>query len=237
MILPQSIMILEDELITKRYLTDLLTHFNVSDIVCYDNALDAKNAFKKNSYEMVLVDININGPIDGISFSRELLQTQNVPIVFITAHSDAQTLKEVVELAPFGFITKPFTSKDIEVTLQIAYQRFLSYKNVMARSSRQNEHHIVQINQKFYYEKGKGLLYHNGETVKLNQKQKKLIEILVKNIDNVVSYETLSYEIWGSDMTETSSLRTLVYTTRKMLPELSISAYSKMGYVLETDKD
>ncbi|MBT8348995.1 MAG: DNA-binding response regulator, partial [Sulfurovum sp.] len=61
--LPQNVVIVEDEVITQRYLQDILTHSDVNVSGCFDNALDTLEALKQNiNCEMILMDINIKGP-------------------------------------------------------------------------------------------------------------------------------------------------------------------------------
>jgi len=69
--------------------------------------------------------------------------------------------------------------------------------------------------------------------VDLNTKQKLLIELLVKNINNVVSFETLEFNIWQDEEVSRSSLRTLVYSIRKLLPNFPLKTYSKKGYYIQ----
>ena len=97
---------------------------------CFDNATDTIEALKNIDCDMILMDINIKGPIDGIQLARKILETYTLPIVFITAHNDDATLEELLELAPYGFIGKPFSSKEILVTLKIAYKRYLIHTEV-----------------------------------------------------------------------------------------------------------
>ena len=130
MALPQNIIIVEDEAITQRYLQDILSNNHVNVSGCFDNASDTLEALKNIDCDLILMDINIKGPVDGIQLSKKILETYTLPIVFITAHNDDATLEELLELAPYGFIGKPFSSKEILVTLKIAYKRYLIHSEV-----------------------------------------------------------------------------------------------------------
>jgi DNA-binding winged helix-turn-helix (wHTH) protein len=72
--------------------------------------------------------------------------------------------------------------------------------------------------------------------VKLNKKQIELLGILVKNINHIVHYDILVNSIWEDDNIADSALRTLIYSLRKLLPDLPIISYSKMGYMLATEE-
>ena len=231
MILPNNIVIVEDEVITQRHLLDIFDQLNVNVSGCFSSAKTTLLKLKEIPVDLILMDINIKGAMDGIQLAREILRQRHVPIVFITAHTDDATVEELLELAPYGFIGKPFSSKDIIVSLQIAYKRYLTYaKNVSTQKKTQAS--TLVINAKYYYAKQEGALYENGTAVKLNLKQTQLLSILVKNINKTVEYNILIYHLWGEGKVADSALRTLVYSIRKILPDFPIVSHSKVGYML-----
>jgi DNA-binding response OmpR family regulator len=185
---------------------------------------------------MILMDINIKAALDGIQLARETLNTYTLHIVFITAHNDTETFQEVLDLSPYGFISKPFSAKDIEVAVQLAYKRFLVYKTDNNKSV-QTEVALgnVIISEAYTYSCTEHKLYHKEQFIKLNIKQNKLLEILSKSLNNIVTYDIIISAIWGDEMISDSALRTLVYTLRKNLPDLPIISHSKLGYSLSTN--
>jgi len=98
--------------ITQRFLKDIFDQHETEVVGCFDNALDLLARIAELECDMMLMDINIKGAMDGIQLARKLLEKYTFPIVFITAHNDDETVEETLELSPFGFISKPFTSKD-----------------------------------------------------------------------------------------------------------------------------
>ena len=232
--LPSNVIIVEDEVITQRYLQDILSNSNVSVTGCFDNATDTLEGLKSIDCDMILMDINIKGSTDGIQLARKILETYTFPVVFITAHNDDATLEELLELAPYGFISKPFSSKEVVTTLKIAYKRYLIHSEV-ARVKTNEENTDIIINKYYRYSLDSSALYYDGQIVKLNNKQNKLLEILSKNINNTVGYEILISHLWGDDDSiADSTLRTLVYSVRKLLPDLPIVSHSKVGYSLQS---
>ena len=233
--LPSRVMIVEDELMAQRHLKNILQSLHVEVCCIYDTAIRARTALHKECCEMILMDININGPEDGIQLTRSILQQYNIPVVFISAYSDSETLQEVMELSPYGFITKPFSAKDVEVALGIAYSRFhadrFKASSSAGTNSREEEETIV-IGPAYRFHPATRTLYRNGEIVRLNKKQLRLIEILVKHANQIVDYGTIVQAIWPDGVVAESSLRTLVYSVRKLLPDFPIESHSKMGYAL-----
>ena len=231
--LPQNIVIVEDEVITQRYLQDILVNNNMNVSGCFDNASDTLEALKNINCDMILMDINIKGSMDGIQLSKKILEKYTFPIVFITAHNDDATLEELLELAPYGFISKPFSSKEILVTLKIAYKRYLIHSEV-SKVKTSDEPTDIVINDYYTYSRNVSVLYYDGQAIKLNKKQGQLLEILSKNINHTVEYDTLISQLWGDETVADSTLRTLVYSVRKLLPDLPIFSHSKVGYSLQT---
>jgi len=233
--LPKNIVIVEDEVITQRYLQDILGQYEVNVSGCFDNASDTIEALKSIHCDMILMDINIKGPVDGIQLSKKILETYTLPIIFITAHNDDATLEELLELAPYGFIGKPFSSKEVLTTLKIAYKRYLIHTEVF-RVKTSDESSDIVINAYYSYSRTLSVLYYDGEAVKLNKKQSMLLEVLSQNVNNTVGYDALISHLWEDDSVADSTLRTLVYSVRKLLPDLPIVSHSKVGYSLEAKR-
>lgn len=231
--LPENIVIVEDEVITQRYLQDIFAQQKVTVSGCFDNAEETLEALKSIDCDMILMDINIKGPVDGIQLAKKILETHTLPVIFITAHNDDATLEELLELAPYGFIGKPFSSKEILVTLRIAYKRYLIHTAVSKVSPPSEATADILINEYYAYSQTLSQLYYDGEAVKLNKKQSMLLEILSKNVNHTVAYEAIISYLWEDHSISDSALRTLVYSVRKLLPDLPIVSHSKVGYSLQ----
>ena len=229
MIFPEQIMIVEDEAITQRYLKEILQEKGVREIDCCDNAEDTMKMLREKTYQLILMDINIKGNIDGIQLARMILDKYILPIIFISAYSDDETLEDVLELSPYGFITKPFSSKEVYVTLNIAYKRFLTYE--VKNTNYYSDPNIV-LNESYTFSLETSMLYDNGKVIKLNVKQNIFLEILARNINHTVSFEAIILSVWNGESVSDSTLRTLVYNIRKLAPRLALHSYSKKGYYL-----
>ncbi|PHS41799.1 MAG: hypothetical protein COB07_01795 [Sulfurovum sp.] len=234
--LPENIVIVEDEVITQRYLQDIFAQHKVNVSGCFDNAAETLEALKSINCDMILMDINIKGPVDGIQLAKKILETHPLPVIFITAHNDDATLEELLELAPYGFIGKPFSSKEVLVTLRIAYKRYLIHSEASRIAPPSEEATDIVINEYYRYSQTLSLLYYDREAIKLNKKQGMLLEILSKNVNTTVAYEAIISYLWDDNSISDSALRTLVYSVRKLLPDLPIVSHSKVGYSLQATR-
>ena len=116
--LPQSIIIIEDEVITQQYIAEILTNESIEVLAYFDNAKDTLINMPELSPDIIIMDINLAGPMDGITLAREILNKRKIPIIFVTAYSDNITREEVSELDDCGFIAKPFRSEEIIHTVK-----------------------------------------------------------------------------------------------------------------------
>src|SRR5262245_45300216 len=73
--------------------------------------------------DLVLMDIRLAGHLDGVETADRLRTFLNIPIVYLTAHSDAETLKRAKQTEPFGYILKPFEERDLTTQIEIALYR------------------------------------------------------------------------------------------------------------------
>ena len=117
--------------------------------------------------------------------------------------------------------------------MKIAYKRYLIHSEV-SKVKTSDEPTDIIINDYYTYSRNVSVLYYDGQAIKLNKKQGQLLEILSKNINHTVEYDTLISQLWEDDTVADSTLRTLVYSIRKLLPDLPIVSHSKVGYSLQS---
>jgi two-component system, response regulator PdtaR len=74
----------------------------------------------QNKPDLVLMDINIQGDVDGISTAMMIKKGFNIPVVYLTSHSEGPVLERAKETKPDGFIIKPFDDNDLRVAIELA---------------------------------------------------------------------------------------------------------------------
>lgn len=119
-----KILIVEDEGIQAMALEDTLTRsgYNIAGVV--DNATDAQKVMANNAVDLVILDVNIKGELDGIETGRELKKQKDVAIVFLTAYVDSPTRSRAEEIKPDAFLTKPYReSKLLDVIESVLTNR------------------------------------------------------------------------------------------------------------------
>ena len=130
----QSIFIVEDEIITARSIAEniKLLGYKVAGIATTSSK--AISQILKTRPDLVLMDILLkNSEHDGIDAAKIIHQQSDVPIVYLTAHSDETTLERAKITTPFGYILKPYTKKDLQISLKMALYKHNREREVVRR--------------------------------------------------------------------------------------------------------
>lgn len=117
-----KILVVEDEAITALNLKLDLEDLGYEVIDPVDNGKDAIEKAKENFPDIVLMDINIKGDMNGIEASEEISEL-GIPIIFLTANTDDYTAFEALKTAPYGYLSKPYTIKDLELTIGMVLRK------------------------------------------------------------------------------------------------------------------
>jgi len=114
------ILIVEDDNIIAK-VTDWRLK-NLGYTVCgrASTSAEAMDLVRKLHPDLVLMDINIGGEVDGIDTALMIKEEFNIPIIYITSHSEGPTLERAKRSKPDGFILKPFEDADLRVAIELA---------------------------------------------------------------------------------------------------------------------
>lgn len=122
-----KILIVEDEAIAAMGLQELLIEFGYPNVMIVNNAGDALAFFKKNTPDLVLLDINLEGSeIDGISLAEQFNGISRVPIIFLSAYNNSQYLQRAKQVKPSSYLLKPYTEQQLSIALDMAIGTFSS---------------------------------------------------------------------------------------------------------------
>jgi|GEM_PF-531218 YesN/AraC family two-component response regulator len=132
-------LIIEDERLVARHLAQLLEEegYQVCAIVS-----DGETAIKKiiECYpELILMDIRIKGEIDGIEVAEHIRLLYDIPIIYLTAFSDAETLQRAEMTNPSGYLIKPFRREQLLSTIRIALANHQAKRTQAVRKIDENQ--------------------------------------------------------------------------------------------------
>ena len=117
---PASILIVEDEAIVALDLRLQLQELGYRVVGVADSgeaAIDSVNRYLPN---LVLMDVRLQGPMDGIAAAAVIGRQHHIPLIFLTSHSDADTVQRAARTAPYGYLTKPYQIKELRAGIEVA---------------------------------------------------------------------------------------------------------------------
>ena len=127
-------MIVEDEGATAMGIQRSLEEMGYTVTSVETTAEGAVNKVLIDKPDLVLMDISLAGKMDGIEAAEKIVSGSNIPIVYITAHSDEKIVRRMMKTEPFGYIIKPFDERDLGIAVEIAI-----YKHGMETKLRESE--------------------------------------------------------------------------------------------------
>jgi two-component system response regulator AtoC len=135
-----KILIVEDEFIVARDLKKRLAQFGYEVAGTVASGEEAIIAAEERRPDLVLMDIMLEGNIDGIEAAKSIRDKLNIPVIYLTSHSDDVLLQRAKVTSPFGYLIKPFEVRELQATLEMAL-----YKSDMERRLRESEHRFRTI--------------------------------------------------------------------------------------------
>src|ERR1041385_9050990 len=109
--------------------------------------------------DLVLMDINMPGPIDGITATREILSHQPVPIIMLTAYSDDEYVDAALDAGACAYLVKPITSEQLLPAIKTAMARFVDLQAALHEATDLKE----ALETRKLVERAKGILMKRKE--------------------------------------------------------------------------
>ena len=207
-----KILLLEDDTILCKTLSEILKEhgFEVSTAKSAEEALD-KTFY--NHYDIYLFDINLPD-MNGIDLLQSLKEADDeTPTIFISANQDIETIAKGFEVGAEDYIKKPFMPEELLIRLNAKLS-----KNMM-----------ISIND-IRYNTLSGDIFKEDKKIYLSYSQFKLIDMLFKNIDKIVSKEEL---LENAEYHSDNALRVAI-TKLKNILNIEIKNIRGVGYTIES---
>jgi signal transduction histidine kinase len=115
-----KIMVVEDESIVAKDLEMTLKRLGYSVPATASSAADALRKAGQFRPDLVLMDIHLHGEVDGIAAARRLRSEMNIPVIYLTAYADDDTVERARDTEPFGYLLKPFNERELRSMLEVA---------------------------------------------------------------------------------------------------------------------
>ncbi len=211
----KRIMIVEDETVVAEDIRNCLVKsgYCVTASVC--SGEKAVDLIAKEAPDLILMDIRLAGRMDGIETSRRIAQMSDVPIIFLTAYSDADTLERAKKADPYGYLVKPFDRNELKCAIEMTLLkhermrekakkiRDLEERNYALQNRIQSlagpSAAVMDLGFGFFYDdRNRNLLFWDRE-VKLTKKERLFIHLLAENRGRTIPFSRIESYVWGTE--------------------------------------
>lgn len=164
---PTKILIVEDEMIIGANISLQLSKLGYEVTGIVSRGEEAINHVKQNRPDIVLMDIQLKGELDGIDTVIRMQQQMDMPVIYLTANNDENNFDRAKSTNPYAFISKPFKKLDLQHAIELTMGRLDKNKSSSNEEAtcispfiqsdsiyvRRNERMIkIMINDIYYFE-------------------------------------------------------------------------------------
>jgi len=219
-----SILIAEDDPIAlnslvnilKRYFKNVLTAVNGSE--AYEKALSHK-------IDIILTDMRMPHQ-DGADFVKQLRELDvNLPVIFMSAHTDSKTLLRIIPLNITEYLVKPI---QIGHVLQLCQELFKKKEAIVYEQ--QVAKYLYHLDSGVVVDLAHRVVSKEGEMILLTKKEFELLSLLIKNKQSILSKTQIESFLWDGEIVSESSVKTLIKRLRSKIGEETIVTAKNLGY-------
>jgi DNA-binding response OmpR family regulator len=219
-----SILYVEDEPEIQANIAEYLQKF-FSSVSLADNGDMALEQYKKHHPDVLLLDINLPKR-DGLSVAEEIREKdKDIKIVMLTAFTEKEKLLKATELKLTKYLVKPVPPKEFKEVLEL-----------LALELAKNPSRYINLNECYVWDKERECLLLNNSTVKLSEKEHRLLKLFIFFKGKSISYEKIKSKLWEDAFERQisiDSVKNQVSQLRKKLPHNCISSVYGEGYILK----
>jgi len=217
-----KILILEDESMLALSMQEFLEDSGY-EVDCFSNSEHAYDAVYDKVYDLLLLDVKVQGEQNGFEMLKMLREEGvTIPAIFITSLTDIDDLSRGYECGACDYIRKPFDLAELKLRVE----------QVVRSQCFSSSEECIGLPCGYTYNVKNMKLSYEDETIQLAKTEAKILELLIKQRGNVVSYEMFWEEVWG-EWIDPTNIRVQVGTLRKKLKEDFIKNVRGVGYSID----
>lgn len=229
-----NILVVEDELISLIYLENILNELGFKNIFKAEGSEEAIKIVKNHKIDLLLMDLNIKGSLDGILTAKLLNNEYIIPVIYVTGESASDIITDSLYTNIYGYIIKPFNKSTFIASFNIALKQIneeLFQKKKEKIMDKNND--VIHLYKGYKFNISNNTCYFNNIAINLTKKELDLLKYLISNININISYEMLKNNLWQNQEIANTTLRDLISRLKKKLPYLNINNVSNIGYILK----
>ena len=135
-----NILVVEDEIIVAKNIQNRLEQLGYTVSAVISSGEDAIKKAEEIHPDLILMDIKLDGEMDGIEAAKHIHNHFDIPIIYLTAYADDATLQRAKVTEPYGYIVKPFEERELQSNISIAL-----YKHKMENKLKESKKYLQHI--------------------------------------------------------------------------------------------
>jgi len=215
-----NILLLEDDIILQEIIEEFLIESGY-EVDCYYDGEKALDAIGCNSYDILLLDVNVPS-ISGfeiLSYIRDIGNT--TPAIYITSLNSIDDLQKGFDIGADDYLRKPFELQELHIRI----------KHIIKIHCLQEE---IEFDNIKFVPKAHQLFIEN-DIIEIRQKEAQVLEYFVRNKGKIISCDELIENIWNDDNTPTqATIRTYIKNLRKVFDRDYFENIKGEGYRFNT---
>ncbi len=120
------VFVVEDDMVMQTFIKEILKEEGYEIAGVYDTGEDAVMAVANSKPDIIIMDIELNGYLDGIETAERIRESYQCPIIFMSGMSDQNTVDRTKLNETFAYLIKPFKPRELIVNIEMAMYKFLT---------------------------------------------------------------------------------------------------------------
>ncbi len=145
----KKILIVEDELLIAEDIKNSIEALDYKVVAIAMRVTTAIEVLKTQPVDLILLDITLKGPKNGIDLAQQINENYKIPFIFLTSHSDTKTVEQAIKTSPAGYIVKPFSKPDLYTSIALAFEENEKTSPLTLASNTEKDHLFLKIEGMF----------------------------------------------------------------------------------------
>ena len=229
-----NILIVEDESIVAMEIDSYISKVGCRVTAVASSAKEVYNAIEKEIPDLILMDIYLEGDIDGIEAASIVKKKYpQIEIIFLSANKDVYNIDRAIDVEPLSYLGKPFNRQELLASLKMAKNKIIKD----TAKTQQIAEEYLSLDHEFKYDLKNKILYLHDTLVHLTKKEAQLLTLFIEYRNTVIDVYTLESRIWEDIYVSSNTIRTLIRRLRSKLKHRFIETLSSQGYIFNTQEN
>jgi diguanylate cyclase (GGDEF)-like protein len=236
---PISILLVEDEGVIARDLEDTLIRlgYRISGIA--SEGAEAIEMARELHPQLVVMDVSLRGEVDGIEAACAIQQDAPVPVIFLTGHTDPETLQRAVSTGPLGYLTKPFEETDLRCAIEVAIHK---HRSDLARREREetlrrSAENLSLIDELTQLKNRRGFFELGEQALKIARREQHTMALFFMDLDGLKQInDTLGHMTGDDALRDTAAVLRRTFRGSDIVARLGGDEFVALAH-LHSDRD